>query len=67
MSGLAEVFRADSATLEYYQTDKQAADIFTKSLPPQKWGAALRLLGIRTDLDNELKGSMEGAAPTRPT
>ena len=67
LSGLAEVFREDFATLEYCQTDKQAADIFTKSLPPQKWGAALHLLGIRTDLDNELKGSMEGAGPTRPT
>ena len=36
LSGHAEVFREDSATLEYCQTDKQAADIFTKSLPPQK-------------------------------
>ena len=38
LSGHAEVFREDSATLEYCQTDKQAADIFTKSLPPQKLG-----------------------------
>ena len=62
LSGLSEVFRDDSAVLEHCQTDKQAADIFTKALAPQKWGSALRLLGIRTDLSNELKGSQEGAA-----
>ena len=67
LSGLSEVFRDDTVTLEYCQTDKQAADIFTKALPPQKWGSALRLLGVRTDLHNELKGSTEGAAPSRPT
>ena len=57
----------DFAELEYCKTDDQAADFFTKSLPPQKWGPALRLLGIRTDLTHELKSSREGAAPTRPT
>ena len=31
LSGLSEVFRDDSATVEYCQTDKQAADMFTKS------------------------------------
>ena len=67
LSGLSEVFRDDTVTLEYCQTDKQAADIFTKALPPQKWGSALRLLEVRTDLCNELKGSTEGAAPSRPT
>ena len=67
LSSLSEVFQDDSAELEYCKTDDQAADIFTKSLPPQKWGPALRLLGIRTDLANELKSSTEGAAPTRPT
>ena len=30
-------------------TNKQAADIFTKALDPIKWPAALRMLGIRTD------------------
>ena len=67
LSGLSEVFRDDTVTLAYCQTDKQAADIFTKALPPQKWRSALRLLGVRTDLCNELKGSTEGAAPSRPT
>ena len=37
-------------------TDFQAADIFTKALPPRKWGHALRLLGgMRTDLPEELE------------
>ena len=61
LSGLSEVFREDSAELEYCQTDSQAADIFTKALPPQKWAPALRLLGIRVDLSSELK-SKGGAA-----
>ena len=67
LSGLSEVFQDDSAELEYCKTDDQAADIFPKSLPPQKWGPALKLLGIRTDRANGLKSSTEGAAPTRPT
>jgi hypothetical protein len=61
LSALSEVFREDSAELEYCQTDNQAADIFTKALPPQKWAPALRLLGIRVDLSSELK-AREGAA-----
>ena len=62
------MFHDDPAELEYCKTDEQAADIFTKSLLPQKRGPALKLLlGIRTDLANELKVSTEGAAPTRPT
>ena len=60
------IIHEDSAELEYCKTDNQAADIFAKSFPRQKWGPALQLLGIRTDLSNELKGSTEGAAP-RPT
>ena len=36
--------------LEYIETTKQAADVFTKSLDPQKWGNALKLLGIFTHL-----------------
>ena len=61
LSGLSEVFRDDSAEFENCQTEKQAADIFTKALAVQKWAAALRLLGIRVDLPHELK--QEGAAP----
>ena len=60
-SGLSEALCDDSAELEYCQTEKQAADIFTKALAPQKLAADLRLLGIRVDLPHELK--QEGAAP----
>ena len=35
--------------LEYCHTSFQAADIFTKSLPPAKWPKALELLGMKTD------------------
>ena len=49
-----------SAELEYCKTDDQAADIFTKALPPQKWGPALRLLGIRTGLQSELRAPTDG-------
>ena len=55
LSCLSEVFRDDSAEIEYTHTDDQAADIFTKALPPHKWAAALILLGIRTDLPLDLK------------
>ena len=55
LSCLAEVFNDDSAVIEYIGTDDQAADIFTKSLPPHKWAAALILLGMRTDLPLDLK------------
>ncbi len=46
LGSLSEVFRKDSLTLQYIGTDDQAADIFTKALPPQKWGAALHMLNI---------------------
>ena len=55
LSCLSEIFRDDSAEIEYIHTDDQAADIFTKALPPHKWAAALILLGIRTDLPLDLK------------
>lgn len=41
--GLSEVFHEDhedTAELEYCKTEDQAADIFTKALPPQKSGPA---------------------------
>lgn len=55
LSCLSEIFGNPETELEYLETDKQAADIFTKALPPQKWGPALQLLGIRVDLPRTLK------------
>ena len=49
------MFKDDAAILEYTCADEQAADIFTKVLPPHKWAAALILFGIRTDLPLDLK------------
>ena len=57
LSCLSEIFKDDSAPIEYINTDEQAADIFTKALPPHKWAAALILLGIRTDLPLNLKSN----------
>ena len=54
LSCLSEIFAEDSVSIQYVDTRYQAADIFTKALPPQKWGAALSLLGMRTDLPCEL-------------
>ena len=57
LSCLSEIFRDDSAEIEYIHTDEEAADIFTKALPPHKWAAALIPLGIRTDLPLDLKAN----------
>ena len=54
LSCLSEVFAEGGVTIEYVDTKDQAADIFTKALPPQKWGAALNLLGMRTELPEDL-------------
>ena len=54
LSCLSEVFSDDDVSIEYVDTKEQAADIFTKALQPQKWGAALNLLGMRTNLPEDL-------------
>jgi hypothetical protein len=46
LGSLTEVFEDKHIQLSYIKTDDQAADIFTKALPPQKWGAALAMLNI---------------------
>ena len=43
---LSEVFANENMILQYVNTDEQAADIFTKALPPQKWQAAMQMLNI---------------------
>ena len=55
LGSLSEVIAENNVDLEYVDTNEQAADIFTKALPPHKWAAALALLGIRTDLPNQLE------------
>ena len=48
LSSIKEVIDKESVVLEYVKTDLQAADIFTKALPVNKWDNALQLLGIIT-------------------
>ena len=49
LSSLKDLFdQKETYSIDYVETDKQAADIFTKALTPMKWPNALRLLGINT-------------------
>ena len=41
LSSLSEVIAEGNIDLDYVDTNEQAADIFTKALPPHKWPAAL--------------------------
>ena len=67
LSCLSEVIHGDTVELDYCSTDLQIADIFTKALTPQKWGNALKLLGIRTDYPDEIpKPKSQGAAASAP-
>ena len=50
LGSVTEVIQRDNVSLEYVPTDFQAADIFTKALPPHKWQAALDLLGIAREI-----------------
>ena len=50
LSSLKECLDDPCINVQYIDTNEQAADIFTKALPPQKWYKALCLLGIRTDI-----------------
>ena len=47
IASLHDTVSIDSVIIEYVQTHLQAADIFTKSLEPQKWGNALTLFGMQ--------------------
>ena len=55
LGSLSEVMAEPNIDLRYVDTNEQAADIFTKALPPHKWAAALALLGIRRELPNQLE------------
>ena len=46
LGSVTELIKQDDVSIEYVPTDFQAADIFTKALPPHKWQAALDLLGM---------------------
>ena len=48
IASLKEQFDMPNINLDYVNTAEQAADIFTKALEPQKWGAALTMLHMHT-------------------
>ena len=52
---LAEILKDGTVTIEYVDAALQAADVFTKALVPQKWDNAIQLLGMRSDLPEDLK------------
>ena len=54
LGSIAEQLSEEDVELTYVETTWQAADIFTKALPPQKWDNALKLLGMRQKLPVEL-------------
>ncbi|CAE7560940.1 RE1 [Symbiodinium natans] len=54
LGSIAEQLDQEDVELTYVDTNLQAADIFTKALPPNKWDNALKLLGIRQKLPEVL-------------
>ena len=50
IGSIHETLEDPKLDLEYIEFAKQAADIFTKELGPQKWQPALDLLHIRCDM-----------------
>ena len=51
LSSVHEVIDQESVHVEDCDTAKQAADIFTKALAPQKWDNALALLGMECNME----------------
>ena len=49
LSSLREQCVNNYTQLQYVESKKQAADIFTKALVPQLWAPALEMLSIVTD------------------
>ena len=56
---MKEALENESAALEHVETDKQAADIFTKDLPPLKWPPALKLMRMQTESNTTAKLPIE--------
>ena len=46
MSGIRETLDEQNVKLEFVGTNEQAADIFTKALPPLKWAPAIAMLHL---------------------
>ena len=48
LGGLSEILTERGIKVQYIESAKQAADIFTKALEPLKWPNAINLLGMST-------------------
>ena len=55
LSCVAEVLESAQCDTDYCVTDKQAADIFTKALEPQKLGPALKMIGVTDGRKNKVQ------------
>ena len=53
LGSMHEAITDHGAGLDYVETDKQAADIFTKDLAPCKWDHAVKMLGVQIEGDEE--------------
>ena len=48
LGSIKDVLDAEQVTIEYVNTNFQAADVFTKALKPEKWQNAMDLIGMQT-------------------
>ena len=55
LGSLREILDQKGIKLQYIETSKQAADIFTKALEPLKWPNAIQLLGMSTHKDEHVQ------------
>ena len=53
LGGLSEILQQQGIRIQYVESIKQAADIFTKALEPLKWPNALELLNMHTQSKDE--------------
>ena len=68
LGSVSEALEDPHIYLEYCHTSFQAADIFTKSLPPAKWPKALELLGMKTDHPrSNLSSTSSSSSSVRPS
>ena len=49
ISSIKDEIKKPHTHLDYVETNKQCADIFTKGVEPQKWDNAVKLINIISD------------------
>ena len=58
LGGLSEILQQKGIKMQYVESIKEAADIFTKALEPLKWPNALDLLNVHTQSLDVKAGSL---------